>query len=72
VVKSSSEARRAHVAADARIPPELRAATAATEDAFDAALAASGMAEHVDHLAALAASPDPTDRVEGRMWAPPR
>ncbi|NMO92150.1 DUF429 domain-containing protein [Actinomycetospora sp. TBRC 11914] len=72
VVKSSGAARAAHVAADPRIPVELRDDVAATEDAFDAALAALGMAEHVDGPASLGASADPTDRLEGRMWLPPR
>lgn len=71
VVKSSAAARAAHVAADPRVPPGLRDDVVATEDAFDAALAALGMAEHVGELAALTASTDPTDRLEGRMWLPP-
>jgi hypothetical protein len=71
VVKSSADARRAQVAADTRIPARLREAAAATEDAFDAALAALGMAEHLDELAALPALTDPDSLLEGRMWAPP-
>jgi hypothetical protein len=71
VVKSSPAARAAHVAADPRIPPGLRAQVCATEDAFDAALAALGMAEHVAELGSLAASTDATDRLEGRIWLPP-
>jgi hypothetical protein len=71
VVKSSPAARAAHVATDARIPVDLRDDVVATEDAFDAALAALGMAEHVDELASLPASDDPVDRLEGRMWLPP-
>jgi hypothetical protein len=72
VVKSSPDARRAQVAADVRIPAALQADAAATEDAFDAALAALGMAEHVDELTSLAAATDPTSLLEGRMWLPPR
>jgi hypothetical protein len=71
VGKSSPAARAAHVAADPRIPPGLRAQVCATEDAFDAALAALGMAEHVAELGSLAASTDATDRLEGRIWLPP-
>lgn len=71
VVKSSPEARRGHVAADPRIPVGLREAAAGTEDAFDAALAALGMAEHLDELGSLTASTDPTHLLEGAMWAPP-
>ncbi len=71
VVKSSAVALRAYVAADPRIPVALRDDVAATEDAFDAALAALGMAEHADQLASLAGSTDSGDLLEGRMWAPP-
>jgi hypothetical protein len=71
VVKSSAAARAAQVAADPRVPPELHDDVVATEDAFDAALAALGMAEHVADLAALTPSSDPVARLEGRMWAPP-
>ncbi|MCD2193428.1 DUF429 domain-containing protein [Actinomycetospora endophytica] len=71
VVKSSPDARRAHVVADPRIPTALRDAAAATEDAFDAALAALGMAEHVDELAGLGPLRDPTYLLEGAIWAPP-
>jgi hypothetical protein len=72
VVKSSAAARAAHVAADPRIPDALRDAVAATEDAFDAALAALGMAEHADALGSLPALTDPVALLEGTMWAPPR
>jgi hypothetical protein len=72
VVKSSPEARRAHVAADPRIPAELREAATATEDAFDAAFAALGMAEHVDELAGLRPLTDPVPLLEGALWLPPR
>jgi hypothetical protein len=71
VVKSSAAARAAHVAADPRIPDALRDAVAATEDAFDAALAALGMAEHADALGSLPALTDPVALLEGTMWAPP-
>ncbi|MEJ2869599.1 hypothetical protein WCD74_17630 [Actinomycetospora sp. OC33-EN08] len=71
VVKSSADARAAHVAVDPRIPGALRAAVTATEDAFDAAFAALGMAEHAAELASLPALTDPTSLLEGRMWLPP-
>ncbi|MFC5065982.1 hypothetical protein [Actinomycetospora atypica] len=71
VVKSSATARRGQVDADPRIPVALREAAAATEDAFDAAHAALGMAEHAAALAALSADPDPTSLLEGRLWLPP-
>ena len=70
VVKSSAIARAAHVAADPRIPDTLRDPAAATEDAFDAALAALGMAEHAEELGSLPALTDPTSLVEGAMWLP--
>ncbi len=70
VVKSSAEARRAQVDADPRIPADLRGAAAATEDAFDAAYAALGMAAHADALAALPARTDPESSLEGRIWLP--
>ena len=72
VVKSSAPARAAHVAADAQIPAGLRGDVAATEDAFDAALAALGMAEHAADLESLPALTDPTALLEGAMWLPPR
>lgn len=71
VVKSAPSARSAHVAADARIPAPLRDAAVATEDAFDAALAALGMAGHAGELASLPALTDPTALLEGAMWMPP-
>ena len=70
VVKSSAPARRAQVDADPRIPAGLREAAAATEDAFDAAYAALGMAEHASALAALPAATDPEALLEGRIWLP--
>lgn len=71
VVKSSAAARTALVDADPRIPAALRAATADTEDAMDAAFAALGMAEHAAELAGLPARTDPASGVEGRLWLPP-
>ncbi|HEY2193008.1 MAG TPA: hypothetical protein VGH76_12035 [Actinomycetospora sp.] len=71
VVKSSAAARAVTVAADPRVPAGLRDDVVATEDAFDAALAALGMAEHTAALAALPVLSDPTSLLEGRMWLPP-
>ena len=71
VVKSCAEARWARVATDPRIPAALRGDAASTEDAFDAALTALGMAEHVEALGSLAAATDPTSLLEGEMWAKP-
>lgn len=71
VVKRSAEARRAAVAADPRIPAALRDDVVATEDAFDAAFSALGMAEHLDELRALrAARPGSPQALEGALWRP--
>ncbi|MDL5154547.1 DUF429 domain-containing protein [Actinomycetospora termitidis] len=71
VVKSSATARATHVGADPRIPVALRPAVVASEDAFDAAFSALGMAGHAAELASLPALTDPTSVLEGRMWLPP-
>jgi len=72
VVKRSVHARRAVVDADPRIARELRAAVVDTEDAFDAALSALDMAEHLDELTALrAAPPGSPAAIEGAIWRPP-
>ena len=42
----------------------------ASEDAFDAAVSALVMAEHVADLLALPDEPDPQLRLEGRIWHP--
>lgn len=71
VVKRSAAARQAAVAGDPRIPAALVADAVATEDAFDAALSALAMAEHLDELAGLGAA-DPGDpaALEGALWRP--
>ncbi|HEX8968092.1 MAG TPA: hypothetical protein VF937_09445 [Chloroflexota bacterium] len=43
---------------------------AASEDAFDAAVSALVMVEHVADLASLPAEVDPVLRLEGRIWHP--
>ncbi len=70
VVKSSPAARAERVAADPRIPPALRRQAAATEDAFDAALSALALAEHLPELLALPATEDPDELLEGAIWLP--
>ncbi len=70
VVKSSRAAREARLAGDERLPPALRAAAAASEDAFDAAVSALVMAEHLPELLALRAARDPVTRLEGAIWRP--
>jgi aromatic-L-amino-acid decarboxylase len=71
VVKSNAEHRRAYLAT--HVGPNdvaLVARAAASEDAFDAAIAALAMARHADHLRTLPAGDD-TARLEGRIWLPP-
>ncbi len=70
VVKSRAEAREAHLAGDPRVPPRLLAAATASEDAFDAAVSALVMAEHLPELLALRATRDPIARLEGAIWTP--
>jgi hypothetical protein len=45
-------------------------AAAASEDAFDALISALAMDRHVAQLRALTPTTDPTERLEGRIWAP--
>lgn len=48
----------------------LACRAASTEDAFDAAVSAVVMSRHVDTLAALTQSQDPTELIEGAIWWP--
>lgn len=71
VVKSSEAARRAVAIADPGIPAELVDAVVATEDAFDAALTALGLARHLTALRSLpAAASDSDEAIEGAIWRP--
>lgn len=49
-----------------------RERAASSEDAFDAAVSALVMAEHLDELAALPAATDTRTLLEGEIWAPRR
>jgi hypothetical protein len=73
VVKSRHRARRAHL--EARFPdqdPVLRERAAGSEDAFDAAVSALVMAEHLTAIENLsAAAPGSLPSIEGAIWAPP-
>ena len=51
-------------------PPVLLKRAAGTEDAFDAAVSALVMGEHVQQLRALAPSTNPEIRLEGKIWRP--
>ena len=52
------------------LDPHHRGLAIASEDAFDAAVSALVMVEHVADLAALPEEPDPQLRLEGRIWHP--
>jgi len=72
VVKSSRGARRDHLQASARELPEALAEVAeSNEDAFDAALSALAMSDHLSELCTLPAAVDPTTLLEGAIWLPP-
>ena len=72
VVKRSAPARRAAVAGDRRVPAALVEDVVASEDAFDAALSALAMAEHLVDLGRLrAATPGSPPALEGALWRPP-
>lgn len=51
-------------------PPALLERAAGSEDAFDAAVSALAMSEHVDQLAALKRGADAWTAIEGRIWRP--
>jgi len=74
VVKSSSRECLKHL--DSRyskdeLPDLFRGMAAATEDSFDAAISVLEMARARDALCRLPEGDD-IDRIEGRIWAPPR
>ena len=70
VVKSAPAARRRYLDGWGW-PPDLalRAAVAATEDGFDAAVSARRMARHATDFARLP-TPNDQERIEGRIWIP--
>lgn len=71
VVKRSGPARRSALGGDRRVPAALVEDVVASEDAFDAALSALVMAEHLDALAGLrAATPGTPQALEGALWRP--
>lgn len=72
VVKSRADTRARHLALnEVAIRRELRDRAIASEDAFDAALTALGMAPHAAAIAALPAATDDDTRLEGAIWLPP-
>jgi hypothetical protein len=70
VVKSDHASRRAYVDRDSWIPLDLTEHAAATEDMFDAAISALGLAEHQEELMALKRQPEYA--LEGAIWRPGR
>lgn len=72
LVKGHHRARRDHL--EQRFPdqpPLLRERAAGSEDAFDAAITALAMAEHVDHFDRLpSVAPGAPERLEGAIWTP--
>lgn len=71
VAKSDPRARAEYLARrHPGLGDENRAKAASSEDAFDAAVSALVMAEHVESLASLPAAEDRWARLEGRIWHP--
>ena len=71
VNKSDYSARKAFLACGfPEIDDGLAGKAASSEDAFDAAVSAVVMARHLDEISALAASQDPKELIEGRIWWP--
>ena len=72
VIKSSSDERWKYLTTEPypEIDGALASKAASTEDAFDAAVSAVVMSRHVDTLAALTQSQDPTELIEGAIWWP--
>ena len=70
VVKSSASARQAYLERYPRLGWRHRRDAIASEDAFDAAVSALVMLEHVVELAQLPEELDPELRLEGRIWHP--
>jgi hypothetical protein len=67
-ITKSSPAARARYLASAPVPKTFRDLAAASEDAFDAAISALGMAAAVQELSALLREPDYA--LEGKIWPP--
>jgi hypothetical protein len=71
-VRKSDPAERHKLLAECypRLEPEHARLAVASEDAFDAAVSALVMIEHLDDLRALPEERDPELRLEGRIWHP--
>ena len=72
VIKSSAAARARYLAAPEfhPLPATVRAAAAASEDAFDALISAWRMREHAADWPALPWPPDARTALEGAIWRP--
>jgi hypothetical protein len=71
VVKSNGPARKLYLA-DWPMPLSLRRRAEDSEDAFDAAISALVMSQHLDALRGLEPASDPVTRLEGAIWVPPQ
>ena len=73
-VHKSNLEQRAHYlhASPWALPDRFAASMVASEDAFDAALSALVMHEHLADLAALQQTSDPVTLLEGDVWRPPK
>ena len=72
VIKSSFDERQEHLTGERfpEIDSALACKAASSEDAFDAAVSAVVMSRHVQEIAALTQSRDPTELIEGAIWWP--
>lgn len=72
VNKGAVDQRRSYLGAYySNLDPAMAERAASTEDAFDAAISALVMAEHLQQLSSLPdLSHDPIDQIEGRIWNP--
>jgi hypothetical protein len=70
VRKSNAEARARLLGRYPELSVAHREAATASEDAFDAAVSALVMAEHLDDLGNLPEQSNPIVRLEGRIWHP--
>ena len=69
VAKRRLDARAAYVSAFG-LSPEFADLAVASEDAFDAAISAVVISQHIDEHTALRRAFDPVTRAEGKVWIP--
>ncbi len=70
VIKSSFDERRRYLTTERfpEIDSALAFKAASSDDAFDAAVSAVVMSRHVENIAALTQSQNPTEVIEGAIW----